>query len=104
MTGLEIIKEMLKGAEVIEKGTGLKGTISIITKKETLERIEVDLQQAEKDKIIADFVRKHYKVSNNINGNFLELVKPYTNDECNKVNEVFEKWKYLKQYYYLCLF
>lgn len=55
-----------------------------------LSTIKQALEKAEEDKIIADFIRKHYKVSNNINGNFLELVKPYTDDECHKVSEVLE--------------
>jgi hypothetical protein len=45
------------------------------------------LIQAKKDKIIADFIREHYKLSNDINKNYLELKKPITEEEHIKFKE-----------------
>ena len=45
------------------------------------------LIQAKKDKIIADFIREHYKLSDDINKNYLELKKPITEEEHNKFKE-----------------
>lgn len=46
------------------------------------------LQKAQEDKVIADFIREHYKLSNDINKNYLELKKPITMEEDNKFKEV----------------
>ena len=39
------------------------------------------------DKIIADFIREHYKLGNDINKNYLELKKPITMEEAIKFEE-----------------
>ena len=50
--------------------------------------IKQALIQAEQDKIIADFVRKHYVVGTDINDDFLKLVKPFTQEESEKVEDI----------------
>jgi len=51
------------------------------------EPIKQALLKAQEDKIIADFIREHYKLSNDINKNYLELKKPITEEENNKFKE-----------------
>ena len=55
---------------------------------EEYDTIKQALIQAERDKVIADFIRKHYKLSNNINKNYLELKKPITHEEAREFKEV----------------
>ena len=54
----------------------------------SINTIKQALIQAEQDKIIADFVRKHYVVGTDINDDFLKLVKPFTQEEGEKVEDI----------------
>lgn len=51
------------------------------------ETLEQALLKAQEDKVIADFIREHYKLSNDINKDYLELKKPITMEEHNKFKE-----------------
>ena len=52
-----------------------------------LKSIKQALLKSQQDKIIADFIREHYKLSNDINKNYLELKKPITEEEHIKFKE-----------------
>ena len=85
----EFIEDNKKSIEV-SKANNFKTILTHLEiKKRKLITIKQALIKAQEDKIIADFIREHYKLSNDINKNYLELKKPITVEEHNKFKRGF---------------
>jgi hypothetical protein len=83
--------EALECLDNLENSLSLANELLRVTDTSAMDKyiatIKQALIQAKKDKIIADFIREHYKLSNDINKNYLELKKPITEEEHIKFKE-----------------
>ena len=81
---LEFVKMLL------DVGNSEKHLLNLSNTNIMVELIKTEkaLIQAEKDKIIADFIRNHYVISNDVNNNYLVLKKPISEEESNKFKEM----------------
>jgi hypothetical protein len=83
--------EALKCLDNLENSLSLANELLRVTDTSAMDKYIATIKQAlikaQEDKVIADFIREHYKLSNDINKNYLELKKPITMEEDIKFKE-----------------